>query len=112
VAQAAQGGVAVPGGVQELWRCGTEGRGLGVGWAWTHGSKRSFPTIMILEFITVLRDSLRCSPRARCSGVWVKATAPLGYPAPALAVAFGSHALWHVALILPSGLQCAPWRCC
>jgi len=25
------GGVTVPGGVQELWRCGTEGRGQ---WAW------------------------------------------------------------------------------
>ena len=28
------GGVTVPGGVQELWRCGTEGR---VQWAWWDG---------------------------------------------------------------------------
>ena len=31
LAQAAQGGgggVTIPGGVQELWRCGTEGHGL------------------------------------------------------------------------------------
>ena len=31
-------GVTVPGGVPELWGCGTEGRGYGhggVGWAWT-----------------------------------------------------------------------------
>ena len=30
MAQAARGGggVTVPGGAQELWRCGTEGRGL------------------------------------------------------------------------------------
>jgi len=27
LAQAAQGGVANPGGVQEPWRCGTEGHG-------------------------------------------------------------------------------------
>ena len=37
VAQAAQGGgaVTIPGGVQELWRCGTEGRGQRAwrGWA-------------------------------------------------------------------------------
>ena len=33
VTQAAQGGggVTIPGGVQELWTCGTEGRGQ---WAW------------------------------------------------------------------------------
>jgi len=33
VARAAQGGggVTIPGGVQETWRCGTEGRGQ---WAW------------------------------------------------------------------------------
>jgi len=32
VAQAAQGGggVTIPGGVQERWRCGTEGRGYWV----------------------------------------------------------------------------------
>ena len=28
------GGVTVPGGVQELWRCGTEGRGQWVWWGW------------------------------------------------------------------------------
>ena len=33
LAQAAQGGggLTVPGGAPELWRCGTEGHGL---WAW------------------------------------------------------------------------------
>ena len=37
MAQAAQGGgaVAIPGGVEELWRCGTEGRGQ---WAWADWS--------------------------------------------------------------------------
>ena len=36
MAQAAQGdgGVTVPGGAQELWRCGTEERGQ---WAWWDG---------------------------------------------------------------------------
>ena len=41
LAQAAQGGggVTVPGGVQELWRCGTEERGCdgSIGVRWTVG---------------------------------------------------------------------------
>ncbi len=39
VAQAAQGGggVTVPGGVQEPWRCGTEGRGQWAWWGWAGG---------------------------------------------------------------------------
>ena len=28
------GGVTIPGGIQELWRCGTEGRGQ---WGWVGG---------------------------------------------------------------------------
>ena len=36
VAQSAQGGegVAIPGGVPEMWRCGTEGRGQWARWGW------------------------------------------------------------------------------
>ena len=36
MAQAARGGggVTVPGGVPELWRCGTEGRGQWACWGW------------------------------------------------------------------------------
>ena len=39
MARAAQGGggVTVPGGVQELWRCGTEGRGQWAQWGWADG---------------------------------------------------------------------------
>ena len=39
VAQAAQGSgaVTIPGGVQELWRCGTEGRGQWAWWGWIGG---------------------------------------------------------------------------
>ena len=39
------GGVTIPGGVPEPWKCGTEGCGQwawGVGWGW--GSWRAFPT--------------------------------------------------------------------
>ena len=49
---AAQGGdaVTVPGGVPELWGCGTEGySGHGeAGWGWAWGSQRSFPTFFRL----------------------------------------------------------------
>jgi len=40
--QAAQGGggVTIPGGVQEMWRCGTEGHGLVVWWGWVDGWSR------------------------------------------------------------------------
>ena len=53
VAQAAQGdgGVTVPGGVQELCGCGTEGCGQRVwwGWAgWNRWSQRSFQILLIL----------------------------------------------------------------
>ena len=39
LAQAAQGsgGVTVPGGVQEVWRCGTEGHGQWAWWGWAEG---------------------------------------------------------------------------
>jgi len=42
LAQAAQGGggVTIPGGVQEMWRCGTEGRGLVGMVGWTDGWTR------------------------------------------------------------------------
>ena len=54
MAQAAQGGggVTVPGGVQELWRCGTEERGQ---WAWWNGLELDFG---ILEVFSNLYDSL------------------------------------------------------
>ena len=39
LAQGAQGGggVTIPGGVQELWRCGTEARGQWAWWGWVDG---------------------------------------------------------------------------
>ena len=54
LAQAAQGGggVTVPGGVQELWRCGTEERGQ---WAWWDGLELDFG---ILEVFSNLNDSM------------------------------------------------------
>ena len=55
--QVSQGGngVTVPGGVQETWRCGTEGHDLvsSVGGRWMVGPddlRVLFPTIMILLF--------------------------------------------------------------
>ena len=52
VAQAAHRGgwVTVPGGVWELWRCGTEACVVGVDW--TRWSLSSFPTLTILWFHT------------------------------------------------------------
>ena len=49
VAQAAQGGgaVTIPGGVQELWRCGTEGPGQRARWDWR--SSGSFPTSVLFD---------------------------------------------------------------
>ena len=65
LAQAAQrdDGVIVPGGVQELWKCGTEGHGW---WAWWGG------LVLGLEILVVffsLNDSmiLRCSSSDGCS---------------------------------------------
>ncbi len=34
------GAVTIPGGVQELWRCGTEGRGQWAWWGWVGGWTR------------------------------------------------------------------------
>ena len=46
------GGVTIPGGVQEPWGCGTEGRGQWTQWGWAGGwiwcPERFFPTLMIL----------------------------------------------------------------
>ena len=76
LAQAAQGGggVTVPGGVQEPWRCGTEGRGLWARWGWAGGwtgwSQWSFPTLMILcfscESLFVMTITKWSSPRKSC----------------------------------------------
>jgi len=62
----AQGGGAltVPGGAQELWRCGTEGRGQ---WAWWDGLGLD---PMILEVFSNLKDSMIPYQRSLlcCSG--------------------------------------------
>jgi len=54
LAQAAQGGggVTVPGGVQEPWRCGTEGHGQ---WAWLGGLVLD---LVILEVFSNLNESM------------------------------------------------------
>jgi len=49
------GGVAVPGGVQELWGCGTEGCGQWARWGGLDNLTRVFPTLMILWFLPDFR---------------------------------------------------------
>ena len=49
------GGVTVPGGVPEPWRCGTEGRGQ---WAWWDGLGLDW---MILELFSNLCNSVKSS---------------------------------------------------
>ena len=47
------GGVTIPGGVQEPWRCAlrdVDGLHGGVGWGWAWGSERSFPALKMLWF--------------------------------------------------------------
>ena len=46
------GGVTVPGGVPDLWRCGTEGHGQ---WAWWSGLELD---LVILEAFSNLSDSV------------------------------------------------------
>jgi len=54
LAKAAQGGggVTVPGGVQEMCRCGTEGHGLWAWWCW------GGLDLAILEVFSNLNDSI------------------------------------------------------
>ena len=65
--EAAQGGggVSIPGGVPEQWKCGTEGRGQWAWWGWVDGFdglNGLFPTLVILQFCGLVLPFLCCDP--------------------------------------------------
>ena len=58
------GGVTIPGGVPEPWRCGTEGRGQ---WAWWGGLGLD---VVILEVVSNLHDSMLLIPLSSKERTW------------------------------------------